>query len=102
MPSVRRQRPSHTAAREKGNDQSKVDFIFRIAGLEAIAPIREVNLTREWEIDYAKEHKIPVPVAKDKPWSIDENLWSRSIEGGRLEDPAIILRRRFYRPDRPA
>ncbi len=72
----------------KGNDQLRFDFIFRIAGLEVIAPIRELNLTREWEIEYAKEHKIPVPVARDKPWSIDENLWSRSIEGGRLEDPA--------------
>jgi argininosuccinate synthase len=72
----------------KGNDQLRFDFIFRIAGLEVIAPIRELNLTREWEIEYAKEHKIPVPVARDKPWSIDENLWSRSIEGGRLEDPS--------------
>ncbi|HPA08698.1 MAG TPA: argininosuccinate synthase, partial [Methanoregulaceae archaeon] len=72
----------------KGNDQLRFDFIFRIAGLEVIAPIRELNLTREWEIEYAKEHKIPIPVVKEKPWSIDENLWSRSIEGGRLEDPA--------------
>jgi argininosuccinate synthase len=72
----------------KGNDQLRFDFIFRIAGLEVIAPIRELNLTREWEIEYAREHKIPVPVARDKPWSIDENLWSRSIEGGRLEDPS--------------
>ena len=72
----------------KGNDQLRFDFIFRIAGLEVVAPIRELNLTREWEIEYAKEHKIPVPVMKEKPWSIDENLWSRSIEGGRLEDPA--------------
>lgn len=73
----------------KGNDQLRFDFIFRIAGLEVVAPIRELNLTREWEIVYAQEHKIPVPVAKEKPWSIDENLWSRSIEGGRLEDPAF-------------
>jgi argininosuccinate synthase len=72
----------------KGNDQLRFDFIIRSAGLEVIAPIRELNLTREWEIDYAKEHKIPVPVKKDKPWSMDENCWSRSIEGGRLEDPA--------------
>jgi argininosuccinate synthase len=72
----------------KGNDQLRFDFIFRIAGLEVIAPIRELNLTRDWEIGYAKEHDIPVPVAREKPWSIDENLWSRSIEGGRLEDPA--------------
>jgi len=72
----------------KGNDQLRFDFIFRIAGLDVVSPIRELNLTREWEIDYAREHGIPVPVRKEKPWSIDENLWSRSIEGGRLEDPA--------------
>jgi argininosuccinate synthase len=72
----------------KGNDQLRFDFIIRSAGLEVVAPIRELNLTRDWEIDYAKKHKIPVPVKKDKPWSMDENCWSRSIEGGKLEDPA--------------
>ncbi|HNQ30156.1 MAG: argininosuccinate synthase [Methanoregulaceae archaeon PtaB.Bin009] len=72
----------------KGNDQLRFDFVFRMAGLEVIAPIRELNLTRDWEIEYAREHDIPVPVAKDRPWSVDENIWSRSIEGGRLEDPA--------------
>jgi argininosuccinate synthase len=72
----------------KGNDQLRFDFIIRSAGLEVVAPIRELNLTREWEIDYAQKHKIPVPVKKDKPWSMDENCWSRSIEGGKLEDPA--------------
>jgi argininosuccinate synthase len=72
----------------KGNDQLRFDFIIRGAGLEVVAPIRELNLTRDWEIDYAKQHGIPVPVKKDKPWSMDENCWSRSIEGGRLEDPA--------------
>ncbi len=72
----------------KGNDQLRFDFIIRGAGLEVVAPIRELNLTREWEIDYAKKHNIPVPVKKSKPWSMDENCWSRSIEGGRLEDPA--------------
>jgi len=51
--------------------------------------MREMNLTREWEICYAQEHNVPVTVAKDKPYSIDENCWSRSIEGGRLEDPAF-------------
>jgi argininosuccinate synthase len=72
----------------KGNDQLRFDFIIRSAGLEVVAPIRELNLTRDWEIDYAKKHKIPVPVKKDKPWSMDENCWSRSIEGGQLEDPS--------------
>jgi argininosuccinate synthase len=72
----------------KGNDQLRFDFIIRSAGLDVVAPIRELNLTRDWEIGYAQDHNIPVPVKKDKPWSMDENCWSRSIEGGRLEEPA--------------
>ena len=72
----------------KGNDQLRFDVIIRGAGLEVIAPIREMNLTRDWEIEYARQNAIPVPVKKDKPWSMDENCWSRSIEGGMLEDPA--------------
>jgi argininosuccinate synthase len=72
----------------KGNDQLRFDVVIRGAGLAVIAPIRELNLTRDWEIEYAKDHNIPVPVKKDKPWSMDENCWSRSIEGGKLEDPA--------------
>jgi argininosuccinate synthase len=72
----------------KGNDQLRFDVIIRGAGLEVVAPVRELNLTRDWEIEYARQHKIPVPVNKGKPWSIDENCWSRSVEGGMLEDPA--------------
>ncbi len=72
----------------KGNDQLRFDVIIRGAGLEVVAPIRELNLTRDWEIEYARQHDIQVPVKKDKPWSMDENCWSRSIEGGLLEDPA--------------
>jgi argininosuccinate synthase len=72
----------------KGNDQLRFDVVIRGAGLEVVAPIRELNLTRDWEIEYARQHGIPVPVHKEKPWSIDENCWSRSIEGGRLENPS--------------
>jgi argininosuccinate synthase len=72
----------------KGNDQLRFDVIIRGAGLEVVAPIRELNLTRDWEIEYARQHDIQVPVKKEKPWSMDENCWSRSIEGGLLEDPA--------------
>ncbi|MBN1194236.1 MAG: argininosuccinate synthase [Methanomicrobiaceae archaeon] len=72
----------------KGNDQLRFDFIFRCAGMEIIAPMREMNLTREWEIEYAREHNVPVSVVREKPYSIDENCWSRSIEGGILENPA--------------
>ncbi|WP_338097307.1 argininosuccinate synthase [Methanolapillus ohkumae] len=80
----------------KGNDQLRFETIFRATGLEVIAPMREMNLTREWEIEYAKDHGIPVTATKDKPWSVDENLWSRSIEGGRLEDPNFIPPEEIY------
>ncbi|MFB3763927.1 MAG: argininosuccinate synthase [Methanotrichaceae archaeon] len=71
----------------RGNDQLRFEEVFRCTSYRVIAPMRELDLAREWEINYAREHGIDVPVTKDKPWSIDENLWSRSIEGGRLEDP---------------
>jgi argininosuccinate synthase len=93
----------------KGNDQLRFDVIIRGAGLDVVAPIRELNLTRDWEIEYARHHKIPVPVKKGKPWSIDENCWSRSIEGGMLEDPSYHPPEEIYiwsvspkkAPDRP-
>lgn len=74
----------------KGNDQLRFEAVFRQTDMDVIAPMREMNLTREWEIDYAKDHGIPVEVTKSKPWSVDENIWSRSIEGGRLEDPSFV------------
>jgi argininosuccinate synthase len=74
----------------KGNDQLRFEAVFRSSDLQVLAPMRDMNLTREWEIQYAKEHNIPVSVTREKPWSIDENIWSRSIEGGKLEDPDFI------------
>jgi argininosuccinate synthase len=74
----------------KGNDQLRFDAVFRAMGLEVIAPMRELKVLRSEEIEYAKEKGIDIPVNKDMPWSIDENLWSRSIEGGMLEDPSFI------------
>lgn len=71
----------------RGNDQLRFEAVFRCTSCRVIAPMRELDLAREWEIEYAREHGIDVPVTKERPWSIDENLWSRSIEGGRLEDP---------------
>ncbi|MGA9097325.1 MAG: argininosuccinate synthase [Methanotrichaceae archaeon] len=71
----------------RGNDQLRFEEVFRCTSCRVVAPMRELDLAREWEINYAREHGIDVPVTKDKPWSIDENLWSRSIEGGKLEDP---------------
>ncbi len=74
----------------KGNDQFRFEAVFRtlVPEKKIIAPVRELNLTREESIAYARKHDIPVAAKKDKPWSIDENLWGRSIEGGELENPA--------------
>ncbi len=80
----------------KGNDQLRFEAVFRLTSLDVVAPMRDMNLTREWEIDYAKKHGIPVAVTSAKPWSIDENIWSRSIEGGKLEDPAFIPPEEIY------
>lgn len=73
----------------KGNDQFRFDITISIKDpdLEIIAPVRENNLDRKWEIQYAKENNIPIPVDINKPFSEDTNIWGRSIEGGLLEDP---------------
>ncbi len=73
----------------KGNDQYRIEFGIRVLMPEATihAPIRERNLTRTWELDYAAKKGVPVQQSINKIWSVDENLWGRSIEGGRLEEP---------------
>ncbi len=72
----------------KGNDQFRFESIIRsYSDCDVIAPIRDLNLTRTEEVDYAKSHGIPLP--PDKLYSIDENLWGRSIEGDILEDPMM-------------
>lgn len=73
----------------KGNDQFRIEFVMRTLApeIEIIAPMRERNLTRTEEIEYAKAKGVPISQSVDKIWSIDENLWGRSIEGGRLEEP---------------
>jgi len=72
----------------KGNDQLRFEAIWRSSDLEVIAPMREMNLTREWEIEYANEHGLDVEATKERPWSIDSNIWSRSVEGGEMEKPS--------------
>lgn len=73
----------------KGNDQYRIEFGLRSQIPEAVihAPVREKNMTRSWEIEYAQKNNIPIQQSLTKIWSIDENLWGRSIEGGRLEEP---------------
>ena len=75
----------------KGNDQVRFDLTFKALnpGLKIIAPVREWKFDRHSQIKWAKEHGVPVPVTADSPYSIDQNLWGRSIEGGILEHPDI-------------
>ncbi|WP_416838219.1 argininosuccinate synthase [Haloferax sp. DFSO52] len=74
----------------KGNDQLRFEAVWRASDLEVIAPVREMGMTREWEIEYAAEKNLPVQGGNEGVWSIDTNLWSRSIEGGNLEDPGYV------------
>jgi argininosuccinate synthase len=73
----------------KGNDQVRFDVTAASIApdLTVVAPVRDWNMNRPEEIEYAKEHGIPIPVTKESPYSVDANLWGRSIEAGPLEDP---------------
>jgi argininosuccinate synthase len=96
----------------KGNDQFRIEFMLRtlMPDVPIIAPMRERNMTRSEEIEYARARGVPIHQSAEKIWSIDENLWGRSIEGGRLEDPGFIPPEEIYRwtrspqhaPDEPA
>ena len=73
----------------KGNDQVRFEVSTRALApdLEIVAPVRDWGLTREESIEYAARYDIPVTVTKASPYSIDQNLWGRTIECGILEDP---------------
>jgi argininosuccinate synthase len=72
----------------KGNDQVRMDVTVRSLNpsLVVIAPVREWNMTRDEEIIYAQKHHIPIKPSKSI-YSVDQNLWGRSIESGPLENP---------------
>ncbi|MBC1362379.1 argininosuccinate synthase [Listeria welshimeri] len=73
----------------KGNDQVRFEVAIHALApdLKVISPVRDWKWSREEEINYAKEHNIPVPIDLDNPFSIDQNLWGRSNECGVLENP---------------
>ena len=75
----------------KGNDQVRFDVSVNALApdLKIIAPAREWGMTREETINYAQKHAIPIPITVSSPYSIDENLWGKSIECGVLEDPWV-------------
>jgi len=72
----------------KGNDQ--VRFEVGLAALapdiKAMAPVRDSGMTRDKAIEFAAARGLPIDVTARSPYSIDQNLWGRSIETGHLED----------------
>ncbi len=74
----------------KGNDQVRFDVTVKAMNpdLKIIAPVREWNMNRQDEIKYAQKNHIPIKVS-NSIFSIDQNLWGRSIESGPLEDPFV-------------
>ncbi|MGP3668094.1 MAG: argininosuccinate synthase [Candidatus Bathyarchaeota archaeon] len=73
----------------RGNDQVRFEVTIESLApdLKIIAPVREWRLSREEEVEYAKKHGIPLTL-KTHPYSIDQNLWGRSIECGPLDNPS--------------
>jgi argininosuccinate synthase len=71
----------------KGNDQIRFDITMRSLNprLKIVAPIRDMNLTRDIEIKFAEEQNIPITAIASK-YSVDLNIWGRAIEGGNIED----------------
>ena len=55
--------------------------------LKTLAPLRDSPLSRPDALAYAAAHNVPVSHTVAKPYSVDANLWGRSIEAGVLENP---------------
>ncbi len=75
----------------KGNDQVRFDVSIAALApdIKIIAPMREWVMTREDEIEYARQNDVPITVKKECPYSTDENIWGRSCECGVLEDAMV-------------
>ncbi len=73
----------------KGNDQVRFEVGVRALDpdLDIVAPVRVWGFSRADSIEYAKRYSIPILASKEKPYSIDQNLWGRAIECGEMEDP---------------
>lgn len=76
----------------KGNDQVRFDgYVLALYDkMKVVAPVREWNMDRNAEIAYAKKHGIEVPVKKDFPYSVDDNMWGMTWEGGEIENPSSV------------
>ena len=83
----------------KGNDQVRIEGTVATLDptLRVIAPVRDWQMGREEEVAYAREHGIPVSGGTEAPpYSIDDNLWGRSSEGGSIEDLTVAAPRDVF------
>ena len=73
----------------KANDELRFELGIKALdpSMTVLAPARVWGMTRQQEIEYAKARRIPIPSTVDSPYTVDTNLWGRSIERGVLEDP---------------
>jgi argininosuccinate synthase len=74
----------------KGNDQVRFELTYYALkpDIKVIAPWREWQFdSRQSLIEYSGKHGIPITATREKPYSIDRNLFHISYEGGILEDP---------------
>lgn len=76
----------------KGNDQVRIEgyILAHDPDMKIIAPVREWGMDRNEEIKYAEKNKIPVPASIDFPYSVDDNMWGMTWEGGEIDDPKLI------------
>ncbi len=76
----------------KGNDQVRLDgYILTFdPKMKIIAPVREWAMDRNEEIKYAQKNGIPVPASINFPYSVDDNMWGMTWEGGEIEEPHLI------------
>lgn len=76
----------------KGNDQVRLEGYMLTLNpkIKVVAPVREWNMDRNEEIKYAKKYGIPVPATLDFPYSVDDNMWGMTWEGGEIEEPNLI------------
>ncbi len=83
----------------KGNDQVRIESTVTTLDpeMKIIAPVRGWRMGREEEIAYAREHGIPIKGGTETPpYSVDDNIWGRSSEGGPIEDLSEPPRRDVF------
>lgn len=76
----------------KGNDQVRMEgsALALNPDIKIIAPVREWGMGRDEQLEYCRQHGIPVKQTKEKPYSYDDNMWGVTGEGGEIENPALI------------